>query len=86
MEFKKVTKEEFDEFVKNYPNDLDWDVCGISEPPLGSYNDFSDGKTWPDSMVTKVLFYDGSDYHEGKTKEYYIRREKGDEDSNRVRY
>ena len=30
---KKVTEEEFDEFLKNYPRSLKRDVSGISEPP-----------------------------------------------------
>ena len=52
--FKKVDKKEFDVFVKNYPNPLGWDVAGMFEPPVGSYNDFSNGKIWPESVVAKV--------------------------------
>lgn len=74
QKFKQVSKQEFDEFVKNYPNKLDWDVTGIYDPPLGSHNDFSNGKVWPESMVTKVMLYDGSDYYDGKQSEYYIRQ------------
>lgn len=51
---KQVSKEEFFKFVKKYPRKLEWDVCGICDPPLGSYNDFSDGKVWPESIVSKV--------------------------------
>lgn len=72
-DFKEVTKEEFQEFVKKYPNKLDWNVTGICEPPLGSHNDFSDGKVWPESMVTKVFIMDGSAYYDGKFSEYYIK-------------
>lgn len=55
--YKKVSKEEFDNFVKNYPNSkkLNWDVFRACEPPMGSFNDFSDGKVWPESMVAKVF-------------------------------
>lgn len=71
--FKQVTKEEFDKFIKNYPNKLVWDVAGYFEPPLGSYNDFSNNKVWPGSMVAQINMYDGSDYYKGKTKEYFIK-------------
>jgi len=74
-EYKKVTKEQFDKFVKEYPSELVWDVAGMYEPPLGSHNDFSEGKKWPESMVTKVVLYNGSSYHGGKNREYYIRTE-----------
>tara|TARA_R110000764_G_scaffold227600_1_gene317804 strand:- start:370 stop:597 length:228 start_codon:yes stop_codon:yes gene_type:complete len=72
-DYKKVTKEEFDKFVNEYPNKLDWNVTGICEPPLCSYNDFTNGKVWPKSMIAKVKMYDGSEYHGGRTKEYYIK-------------
>lgn len=72
MEFRQVTKIEFDHFIENYPIKLDYDVTGISEPPLGSYNDFSRGKVWPESMVAKVKLYDGSEYHQFKKPEYFI--------------
>lgn len=69
--FKEVKKEEFDNFVKNYPRPLDWNVTGICEPPLGSYNDLSLGK-WPDTMVAKVKIMDGSEYYGFRTSEYFI--------------
>ena len=40
MKFKQVSKKEFDDFVKNYPVELKWNVSAIYEPPLGSHNDF----------------------------------------------
>ena len=49
-----VTKEEFEKYIKSYPNKLvrdyymDW----------YSWNDFSDGKVWPESMV--AMMSDGS--------------------------
>ena len=75
-EFREVSKEEFDEFVKNYPNKLEWNVTTICEPPLGNHNDFMDGKVWPESMVTKVKLYDGSEYHLRKKPMYYISEQK----------
>ena len=59
------------DFVKNYPVELHWNVSAISEPPLGSYNDFSRGEIWPDSMVAKKYLcrlY-------GKSPEYFILKE-----------
>ncbi|WGH28563.1 hypothetical protein 13VV501A_gene0067 [Vibrio phage 13VV501A] len=50
----EVTKEEFDDFIKNYPNDLITDVSHICEPPVKTYNDFSGGKKWPESVVASV--------------------------------
>ena len=60
---KKVTKEEFDAFIASYPNELDRDV----EPPLVNYNDFSSGKTWPDSIVAFFHWEDDE-----SKREYYI--------------
>ena len=37
---KNVTKEEFMEFIKNYPRKLERDVRGISDPPAVRYHDF----------------------------------------------
>ena len=51
--WKRVSEEEFYAFIKAYPNKLDFDTCGIYDPPLSSYNDFSRGM-WPDSMVAKI--------------------------------
>jgi len=52
--FKQVSKDDFYAFVKAWPNKLEWDVTGICEPPLGSYNDFSNGKVWPESIVARI--------------------------------
>jgi hypothetical protein len=53
--FIEVTRDEYLEFIRNYPNKLEFDCIGMCEPPLGSYNDFSDGKVWPESMVAKEV-------------------------------
>lgn len=62
--FKKVSKEEFDTFIKNYPRKLDRDVCGISDPPAISYNDFELANRWPYSIVASTMAYsdDPNDY------------------------
>jgi len=41
---KRVSKLEFENFINAYQNDLEFDCCGISDPPLITYNDFSLGK------------------------------------------
>lgn len=73
---KKVTKEEFKEFLKNYPRKLDCDVCGISEPPAVSYNDFELADRWPYSVVAHTWAYEGEpgDYYYAPEEErdYYI--------------
>ena len=71
---KKVTKEEFMEFIKNYPRKLKRDVCGISDPPAVSYNDFELANRWPDSIVASTFLYDDNpdDYfYEPKAKRTY---------------
>jgi len=52
--WKKVSKEKFEKFRSEYKTNLIYDVCGIFDPPIGSYNDFSDGKIWPESVVCFV--------------------------------
>jgi hypothetical protein len=53
--FIQVSREAFVEFLQTYPNPLEWNCTGICEPPLGSWNDFSDGKIWPESIVAKEI-------------------------------
>ena len=55
MKFKQVSKDEFVAFIKAFPAKLDYDVTGICEPPLGTYNDFRGGKVWPESVVAKII-------------------------------
>jgi hypothetical protein len=58
---KEVTKYEFYEFVKKYPNDLVTDCCGMSEPPTITYNDFTLGN-WPQSVVAQTTDTENSKY------------------------
>ena len=53
---KEVTKQEFIDFCNSYPRSLARDVCGISEPPAVSYNDFEIG-WWPLSVVASTHLY-----------------------------
>jgi hypothetical protein len=78
--YTEVNREDFVEFVHSYPRVTDYDVTRISDPPIGSYNDFSDGKVWPDSVVAKeVMEYRGpkgeiDETTPGKYWRYFIRR------------
>jgi hypothetical protein len=52
-EWKKVSITELRAFIQTYPVYLEYDCTGICEPPMRSWNDFSHGKVWPESMVAK---------------------------------
>lgn len=73
---KKVTKEEFNEFLNKYPRRLTCDVCGISDPPAISYNDFKLADRWPYSIVANTWAYDddpnGYFYEPEEKRDYYI--------------
>jgi hypothetical protein len=49
---REVTKEEYEEFIKNYPRPLSQDLLTITEPPILQLNDFSLGD-WPKSVVAQ---------------------------------
>lgn len=78
----KVKKMEFDNFIKNYPRPLKVDVCGIYEPPLISYNDFSEGKVWSESVVAFTFLYETNPnnpyYVSDCEKKYFILRNKNE--------
>jgi len=71
-----VTREVFREFVDGYKHsfyhDLVYDVCAIFDPPIGSYNDFSDGKVWPESVVCYISL--GKNSSLDTRNEYFILR------------
>ena len=71
---KKVNKKEFTEFIENYPRKLEYDCCGISEPPAISYNDFELANRWPHSVVANTWAYsdDPDDYYYEENPEYFI--------------
>jgi len=60
---KKVTKEEFTRFLNSYPNKLSQDQY---PEYMHSWNDFSEGKKWPESMVAKRVC------REDDFEEFYI--------------
>nr|DAK83881.1 MAG TPA: hypothetical protein [Caudoviricetes sp.] len=70
---KDVTEEEFRSFIDAYPRKLVRDVCGISDPPAVSYNDFELG-VWPFSIVASTFLYDknpGEYFYEPPEKRQY---------------
>ena len=56
--YKRVSKEEFAKFLKNYPRKLDRDVCRICDPPSITCNDFKLANRWPYSVVASTFAYD----------------------------
>lgn len=79
-EREKVSKAEFLDFIKNYPRKLDVDICGISDPPLKTYNDFTIADKWPESVVASTFKYPSNEedryYIPEEDREYYIYRGK----------
>ena len=73
---KKVTKEEFEKFINDYPRKLECDCSGICEPPAVSYNDFELANRWPYSIVASTWLYDddpdGYYYEPEEERDYYI--------------
>ncbi len=65
--FKQVTEEEFNQFIER--KDLTRAVYAIVEPMQVQFNDFSDGKVWPQSVV--AYFYD--DYLDGDKRLFFVR-------------
>jgi hypothetical protein len=64
-EFQKVSEEEFDLFLKRYPKIVS-DVNAAFEPPLITYNDFSSGEKWPESVVARRILNDPDEYYIAK--------------------
>lgn len=71
---KKVSKEEFQTFLDNYPRKLTYDWSGISEPPVISYNDFELANRWPYSVVAYTWAYsdDPNDYYYSSNPSFFI--------------
>ena len=59
---KRVTKDEFDDFIVSYGKPLSQDILRICEPPVLTYYDTSDGKRWPDSVIAKVTLDEAGGY------------------------
>jgi hypothetical protein len=55
-DFKVVKKKELDKFLADYPNKLVFDIYHVPDPPVGTWNDFTTGLVWPESIVAMVHF------------------------------
>ena len=55
--FKRVSKEEYEEYLKHYPRPLEPDYYGVFEPPLITWNDFQLADRWPFSVVARTYPY-----------------------------
>lgn len=77
---KRVSKEEFENFIKSYPRHLQCLLVTVVEPCCVTYNDFSNGQTYPEtSIVARTWLYSDNPndwyYKPEKDREYYIRDE-----------
>jgi hypothetical protein len=74
--YMPVSKEDFIKFIKTYPRKLDYDVCGICDPPIITYNDFELANRWPYSIVAKTWAYSDNPtdyyYEPPEERSYYI--------------
>ena len=80
-DFIQVQKEELDRFIKTYSPKLKSSVVRIVEPNTISFDDYSEGKEFPENMMAKIICewkgedgeIDREDNH--RFWEYYIRRQ-----------
>ena len=72
----QVDYDTFIDFIHNYPRNLTKGVCGISDPPTVSYNDFELANRWPYSIIAHTWVYkdDPNDYwyEAPENRKYYI--------------
>lgn len=55
----EVSKEDFVKILTPYPSKkLTSSIVGICTPEIRSYDDFSDGKKWPESTVAQEILYE----------------------------
>jgi hypothetical protein len=60
---ENVTKEQFEEFLKNYPRPLLYDYYGVCMPPLITYNDRKIADKFPNSIVALTYAYEDESKH-----------------------
>ncbi len=79
---KSVNEDEYYKFVRKYPNNLEWDVYRVIEPPRGCCWDFSIDKPLV-SMVSYDYLKPNGEIVNTEDKErfygYYIKDENEDE-------
>ncbi|MCB1166807.1 MAG: hypothetical protein KDK33_11675 [Leptospiraceae bacterium] len=61
-QFKQVSEEVFQEFVDSLSPEHSVDVTYSSNPPIKSWNDFSDGLRWPYSVVAFCRLTEDPEY------------------------
>jgi hypothetical protein len=69
----RCTKQEFDDFIAGYPNRLEINVVGMCIPEMVQYNDFSDGKKWPESVAAQYQSEMVGNYRYTGKKLYWIK-------------
>lgn len=72
---KKVSKEEFIEFLNKYPRKLEKHTSLIQDPHLVSFNDFSLGM-YPETVVACYYLEDNTDYKIRENAEEFIKKVK----------
>lgn len=65
---RTVTQQEFEQFIGSYPTELKTDVVTFVEPPVRTFNDFSTGQVWPESVRASISL--GAGY--GRADNYRI--------------
>jgi len=58
-----VSKQDFDDFIRNYPRPLERDCFGAYDPPLITYNDFQLANRYPYSVVASTYAYSDDPSH-----------------------
>jgi len=67
---RKVTEDEFKDFIKKYPNELFVEVSHIAQPPVKLYTD-----TITKEIVGRIvlnIYMEGHPLHEGQPNYYHI--------------
>jgi hypothetical protein len=66
----KVTKEEFDDFIKSYPDNYERSCIGICEPPVLNYYELSFGKACIEALFAQIILKTAMGE---KEDDYYIK-------------
>ncbi|HBS06614.1 MAG TPA: hypothetical protein DEA96_16715 [Leptospiraceae bacterium] len=61
--FRRVNKADFDKFVETLSPDYTVDVSYSVHPPIKSWNDFSEERRWPHSVVAFEKLTEESEYY-----------------------
>ena len=69
--FRKVSKEEFNKFIEDYPIKLDSNVIAFCEPPVLTYCDFENYNGW-EAVIAKAELNDSYSKDNENENEFYI--------------